>query len=1018
MLERVVGYSASIMDSYDDCAALVLVSGIDGPSDLKECVTSEKEIEFTSRNIHNSKLQTEISSELLKLARPTNVNQLGASNKFFNMQFSNSVMVPEKVYPSKLSPRNPDCTDPVFSLSWIDKYLYTMPTTALVFYDQASNETEEIVITQKIMHLKSRLGRLNCKLIVVLVGSESESSVSVLSLKRKAGLTGRDDIFVLDENVANLHGFLESLMAIIYDHTTAYFDAKMNKIREKRKALMPPYDVMLWDIRFTLKLAFCAEFKKDERCSIKLFESAYDSLTLVFVKGAINTDSEEYYNGRQLLDLIAFKLVRKLVGQKAYSMFRLHIRTVHHIYELNSISLNSKCALKWSANQFASFAQLCTLIESNQVSSSSSLYSKAVPHVPAGLLWLEVAQFLSKLGDSDQIEESLDDGFSEDEKDSVDIRNAFLNSISGLSLLPRSKAFALVRYGEWLERTEPDAATEAYKSAQRLLGSNAWPNIESFLSKKLNDKLNLFLLNLSDELPNLKHESNTQIFKVSAAFQYQSTFIGREIKAQVTLFPQFDANLSLEWIKITDSIGSYNFTHLESKEEGDDAKLLVRDRECSLYIKKRQPITLEYSINPLEIGEITFVNVEFQTKGGFKQIIPIEESSKYWLKDNAINSRTKKHFAPSEDPLFVSVKSRPARIDIIDETVTVAAVDERMKFDFKLISHEEQDIEPQYVVYMDDDVIMKDSLKLSADGTPSFISGYIDVSNSGFELKFTLTFDTASDSIPVSLEYNKDIDVIIPFRANFSLKPEYFPQEWPAFFAQVTDIPDILRKWCLHSTILSLLTNVSTYVYDCKLVLENSNNIFELEQDDVAINEPIDHNAITTAKHKFTTKLNISSENSFTEKKLIDNVEARAHLELTWKRQGHETLNKYIFPSVRLNLPSVEPRILAVPTVTDSEIKVSYHIENLTPKILNFSITMASSAYFAFQGPKIMSLRMLPFSSYALNYQLITLGDGRIQNKRPLPELRVFDKTSKRTLVPIAGSPGIVVDQGSLFIII
>lgn len=122
----------------------------------------------------------------------------------------------------------------------------------------------------------------------------------------------------------------------------------------------------------------------------------------------------------------------------------------------------------------------------------------------------------------------------------------------------------------------------------------------------------------------------------------------------------------------------------------------------------------------------------------------------------------------------------------------------------------------------------------------------------------------------------------------------------------------------------------------------------------------------------------------------------------------------------------------------DRAIKVTYYIENSTAHMLTYSATMGASDIFAYQGPKQLTIRMLPFSRRAVQYIMYPLtrsgssigrtAGGNANNAEAtystsaaggsstltLPQLRVYDVFYKRTLQQIAASKGLRNDQGKL----
>lgn len=90
-----------------------------------------------------------------------------------------------------------------------------------------------------------------------------------------------------------------------------------------------------------------------------------------------------------------------------------------------------------------------------------------------------------------------------------------------------------------------------------------------------------------------------------------------------------------------------------------------------------------------------------------------------------------------------------------------------------------------------------------------------------------------------------------------------------------------------------------------------------------------------------------------------------------------------------------------------------YHIENATNHILTFSLTMEPSDTFAFQGPKQLTVRMLPCTRRSFEYTLLPLTRGLLA----IPGLVVYDINYKKILVPLAATPELKVEKKSLLVV-
>lgn len=90
----------------------------------------------------------------------------------------------------------------------------------------------------------------------------------------------------------------------------------------------------------------------------------------------------------------------------------------------------------------------------------------------------------------------------------------------------------------------------------------------------------------------------------------------------------------------------------------------------------------------------------------------------------------------------------------------------------------------------------------------------------------------------------------------------------------------------------------------------------------------------------------------------------------------------------------------------------NYHLENATGHILTYSLTMGASDSFAFQGPKQLTIRMLPYTRRSIEYVFLPLNRGLLA----IPTLKVFDVNYKKTLVPLPATEELTIDKKYLWI--
>lgn len=1018
---------------------LVTVSGVPNFRSKQEGSSSPEEhdrVVICQTDVPETPLVNSFSRKLSELSQSTTPwdPKLSKLDRL-NLYFTNEVFFPSKrVKPSAISPKHPSCKAPVFTHRWIQKYTKWSPSVSIMLRGLPSSEDEEDKLISSIQSLNKAIAQHGTFLVCILVGKVDELAQITPYIRKQTGFS-RSELLALpdDLNDTETEAFAGSVFNSALVLSKKFFANKLRSLREKRNALEPPLDLLVWDTRFTLKLAYCSEFRGDMAGAIKLFESAYDSLALLLENRAISVQNSAYGNARQILDVVAMKIFQhSLPSRLAFDKLNVHIAAGEKIWIANKIGPRSPNAVRWRAMQHAQFAQFCTIVK--QLGIASAALNQQPSGMPTGLIWLDAAKAFAA---APHIEESeIDDPYAPffaGNPDFADFtpQHVFLNAISELSGSKRAKAYALVEYGKWLKNEDFDAASQAFQSARQSLSESIWPEVRRFIGTHLKDNYSLFMLgDLNDFTEDVEKEAchGSPLFSCTGTFESSETHVGREIRAQVTLIPRFSGNLTMKYLTINHSLGSVTF---EQNDEKDERIYLAQANSgigsvspTNLSFKNGESRTFQFSITSVDIGEVELSNVEWKAGNHFSQSLVLEAASDSWLLNSGKPSpRSRKHLLKAECSLKVTVKTRPAKLEIVDCTPAIVAVGERLKYKFELHSREDEDIIPKVEVTLltnGQDVSPEELHRhteetcITSNGSYIIISDECDIPTSPCELIVTARFDTSADTLPVHFEFRKTLDVVRPFRVTFNVVPVYLLQQWPAVFAPSLSIEQIPRKWRLESSILSLFNDSDIILHSCNIMMESDIASLEIEETDVHVAEVMHYNNIKRLSHTFLSRINTNSSAS------TKTFEAIAYVSLIWSRKTNPDLrNIFKLPQLRLNLPAQEPRALVVADVKGAgpeTSQVTYHIENATSKLLSFSISVASSTYFAFQGPKSMNLRLLPFSTRALTYQLTPLGDGSVQNKRPLPDLRIFDINYKRTLAVLPGDQRVTFEQGTLFL--
>lgn len=1047
------------MDYSSLLSPLVAVSGLDHTNDnefSKHKHYALDKITLSRNTIPESPVHQKLITQLKRISSPPAPwNPQNVRQNRLNFHFGNDIEVyPTEKRPTPLSPKNRDNSAPIFSVEWLRKYAFFYPTSACIFFKLPDNQEDDEDLIEELLDIRTVLAHHGIYLVAVVVGELESLRGRVAYIRKQSSLAPRTGLLTLVEDAGDevLGEFIDLLCNTLVTLSQNFFATKQRKIRERRESVAPPMDVMIWDARYTIKLAYCSELRGDLGGSVRLFESAYDTLSLLFKNKVFEKGSKEYVNAREALDATAIRIFQhSLPDPSAFDKFIVHLSIVDDNMNIYGLNKNSSSALRWRAFQYALFAHFCAECKraapTDTISASKRSELWANPGgCSLGLIWLDVAKLLiakpDESGDGEDgydfepIIKGVENSRSEDDN-LLDIRSAFLKSISELSEYRRAKAYALAEYGKWLEDSDPTASLQAYKSGSQSFPGKFWPEVQKEFSKKTGDELALFAEGVTKEFPRHISGGSTPLFDVKGTFKSLSTYVGRETSAQVTLYPIFSGELDLLWVKFVHSLG---VVHLESVDTVDSVKPEQRLVDVSNNNSHKVPLkfagncarTFQFGVTSLDIGEIELEEVQFQVKDSdFVQSIGIKPEQNQWLTSAQVNSNTIRHLKRNPDATKIQVTVRPAKIKVADNLISVAASGEHLRYRITLTNDEDEIIKPEITVMVksnetsdpseEEEVIYHEDMKSDSKslevGADYSIGGEFKAPLKIFEFVVLAKFETAKDSLPVMMEHRKEVDVLRPFRVSFDLLPEYYAQKWPAIFSPTLDLPELSRKWWLKPSVLSMVKDSELILRESNVTIECEQGKFEFENQTVNIDKSFEFNSLLMISHSFICCRNEESRKSLASARPL---EAKAFLHLKWSRKATpDIVNTFTLPPVRLNLPTHEPRVIVSKEKSggDSSVsEVTYHIENPTPRVLNFSVSMASSTYFAFQGPKIMSLRMLPFSSRSLKYQLIPLGDAAVQNRRPLPDIRVYDVNYKRTLAAQPGDKSIVFEQGSLFI--
>ncbi|MCJ1394716.1 hypothetical protein MMC18_007596 [Xylographa bjoerkii] len=283
----------------------------------------------------------------------------------------------------------------------------------------------------------------------------------------------------------------------------------------------------------------------------------------------------------------------------------------------------------------------------------------------------------------------------------------------------------------------------------------------------------------------------------------------------------------------------------------------------------------------------------------------------------------------------------------------------------------------------------------------------------------TLTFQALSEAAECTLELKahyhlvsdphtsivkaetKELIFIKPLDSNFEFVPLVHSDPWPSYF-HVDDMDDgitvprstgIMQEW-------SVAAKLTSFALEPLLVQAVCLNFREDRYG--ASCQVI--NGDDTSQSVITLDPNGSIDKNFRiiiQKETLEDRRSsilRLELEILWslKTDGANAVTSLV-PLPHLTIPFGEPRVLA--SVQKSAalaplLHVLYTLENPSMHLLTFQLSMDSSEDFAFSGPKMVTVQLVPLSRHVVRYNLLPARKGTWIR----PNLKVVDIGFGKTL--------------------
>ncbi|CAN6640603.1 hypothetical protein TRVA0_018S01090 [Trichomonascus vanleenenianus] len=1074
-------------------------------------------------------------------------------NHLLHVQFADDTfkLVPSKTdgkYPdgqlhSVLSPRNPESTlypNKLFSIHWVQKYLYLCPSTLLSFHELREGPEKDSQLVEYLLQLKEECNHRGTRLIAVVIADGSDEE-RINGMRRATGLEKRTGMFFVPRQSTELEKetFVETVCQMAYSQNLDFYTHVSKRIRKKRGSHHSNYDdtqsvaslshlplpAAGWEARYSFKMAVLSEFRQDLDTALQAYETAYENvLELLEI---VEPDSDEWSENLELLDVIAYKLAKINFYQAqpngAFRTFSDHLSSVGGLVKKSSGPLESSDKGRfWLANRYMRFAQLVALTQEfffsdrkRAVAVSTPLDKLSGVELPrSGFLYLRVYELL-KGNSIDGSEKLMTEALAKAAEDFAQKDAAAeVKEKEGIQLERTSAYIEYCRGDAYYATEEYYKALECYTNAAGAYRGDRWTGLLANVLEKVCEcaqktgDVKVYLPHAIElkqikeafeiELPDIESlvidetgEAHLNPFKAEFNNAAAKFHVGLEARSQMVITKVCRGDWLIKQLKVVQKgAPEVKIIHDDALQgsffeiDGDNGRANLN------FSDERKQAVFELVRVPRLLGEVSLERIEavLELKDGVEYHLTVDAGA---TRGSPVEWRVKGK--PSQhilldDPQQAMVLPRPSRIKIhLDGFDFKAAAGEKLDLNLVVDSGETQEIdlklEPKIVsdnnsieFYWigertgreksdsgkegkEEGVTMGPPLSITQKPGNQIYPFAVIVPSSGvseitaeFHASYSIVAPQSSkkdesteptneekstdeftkedeskveestegaDEIKDTVSFN--IVVERPFRANFEVTARPHLDAWPNSF--LTDTPEavqaprILKLWNLSASLLYIgetpvevrgtgieITPANPEEASCPVVSEP---VFELAR------EQFIHNEGTKIDYEFETVRG---------SKEIRSVAAQAQLRIAWSRVGSDTINQFYVPPIQLNLPLYEPRAILDYEVQGEYIKLTYYIENATGHILTYAVTMGSSALFAYQGPKNVSLRVLPYTRRKLEYLLLPLLNGALLQSSDssrmlkLPQMKIHDTFFKRTLVIVPAHGALRADKQDLFV--
>lgn len=268
--------------------------------------------------------------------------------------------------------------------------------------------------------------------------------------------------------------------------------------------------------------------------------------------------------------------------------------------------------------------------------------------------------------------------------------------------------------------------------------------------------------------------------------------------------------------------------------------------------------------------------------------------------------------------------------------------------------------------------------------------------------------------VPISKTIVGELAIIDPFEATYDFTPQVHPDPWPSFFhiddAQLPEVstdPSSAKAFGLTARYL-MNVRIGSYAEEDLIIQDAGLTVHEVAGGAVArvSKKPVDEPEVEIAPQAVQLRTFCVD----VQKIALEDKRSSAlatSISVTWRRktpmsqypEGSSNVRSVI-ANPRLIAANSEPRVLASARPSSSSvpslIHLDYTLENPTMHFLTFDVTMEASEEFAFSGPKLTALHLLPHSRQTVRYNVLPL----VKGAWIYPQLRVQDRYFNKVLKP------------------